>query len=129
MTSELLNMSLDLKSVHVPYRGEQPALADVMGNQVGVLFANIPAAMPYVQAGKLKALATTGEARSPLAPDVPTIAESGAKDIVSRDLEWALRPRRHGAGSGAKIYTPMPPRCWARERCANACWPRGATWC
>ncbi len=88
--------------MHVPYRGEQPALADVMGNQVGVLFANIPAAMPYVQAGKLKALATTGEACSPLAPDVPTIAEVRRNRYRDRDLEWALRPRRQGAGSGAE---------------------------
>jgi tripartite-type tricarboxylate transporter receptor subunit TctC len=105
MTSELLNMSLDLKSVHVPYRGEQPALADVMGNQVGVLFANIPAAMPYVQAGKLKALATTGEARSPLAPDVPTIAESGAKDIVTATWNGLYGPAGMAPDLVQKIYT------------------------
>lgn len=105
MTSELLNMSLDLKSVHVPYRGEQPALADVMGNQVGVLFANIPAAMPYVQAGKLKALATTGEARSPLSPDVPTIAESGAKDIVTATWNGLYGPAGMAPELVQKIYT------------------------
>ncbi len=105
MTSELLNMSLDLKSVHVPYRGEQPALADVMGNQVGVLFANIPAAMPYVQAGKLKALAMTGEARSPLAPDVPTIAESGAKDIVTATWNGLYGPAGMAPELVQKIYT------------------------
>ena len=105
MTSELLNMSLDLKSVHVPYRGEQPALADVMGNQVGVLFANIPAAMPYVQAGKLKALAMTGEARSPLAPDVPTIAESGAKDIVTATWNGLYGPAGMAPDLVQKIYT------------------------
>ncbi len=105
MTSELLNMRLDLKSVHVPYRGEQPALADVMGNQVGVLFANIPAAMPYVQAGKLKALATTGEARSPLAADVPTIAESGAKDIVTATWNGLYGPAGMAPDLVQKIYT------------------------
>jgi tripartite-type tricarboxylate transporter receptor subunit TctC len=83
MTSELLNMELKLKTVHVPYRGEQPAIADVMGNQVGVLFANIPAVIGQVQAGKLKALVSTGEKRSPLAPEVPTIVESGAGNIVT----------------------------------------------
>jgi tripartite-type tricarboxylate transporter receptor subunit TctC len=83
MTSELLNTQLGLKTVHVPYRGEQPALVDVIGNQVGVLFANIPSGMPHVKAGKLKALVTTGETRSRLAPDVPTISESGEAKIAT----------------------------------------------
>lgn len=83
MTAELLNTQLDLKTVHVPYRGEQPALVDVMGNQVGVLFANIPSGMPFVKSGRLKALVTTGESRSPLAPDVATISESGEARIAT----------------------------------------------
>ena len=83
MTSELLNTQLHLKTVHIPYRGEQPALTDVMGNQVGVLFANIPSGMPLVRAGKLKALVTTGETRSPLASEIGTISESGAGKIAT----------------------------------------------
>lgn len=105
MTSELLNMRLDLKAVHVPYRGEQPALADVMGNQVGVLFANIPSAMPYVQAGKLKALVSTGATRSPLAPDVPTIVESGAGDIVTATWNGLYGPAGLAPELVQKIYT------------------------
>ena len=105
MTSELLNMRLDLKAVHVPYRGEQPALADVMGNQVGVLFANIPSAMPYVQAGKLKALVSTGKTRSPLAPDVPTIVESGAGDIVTATWNGLYGPAGLAPELVQKIYT------------------------
>jgi tripartite-type tricarboxylate transporter receptor subunit TctC len=83
MTSELLNTQLGLKMIHVPYRGEQPALVDLIGNQVGVLFANIPSGMPHVKAGRLKALVTTGQTRSSLAPDIPTIAESGEADIAT----------------------------------------------
>lgn len=105
MTSELLNMRLDLKAVHVPYRGEQPALADVMGNQVGVLFANIPSAMPYVQAGKLKALVSTGQTRSPLAPDVPTIVESGVGDIVTATWNGLYGPAGLAPELVQKIYT------------------------
>ena len=105
MTSELLNMRLNLKAVHVPYRGEQPALADVMGNQVGVLFANIPSAMPYVQTGKLKALVSTGQARSPLAPDVPTIVESGEKDIVTATWNGLYGPAGMAPDLVQKIYT------------------------
>lgn len=107
MTSELLNMQLGLKAVHVPYRGEQPALADVMGNQVGVLFANIPSGMPYVQAGKLKALVTTGQARSPLAPDVPTIVESGAGDIVTATWNGLYGPAGMAPELVQKIYADV----------------------
>lgn len=107
MTSELLNMQLGLKAVHVPYRGEQPALADVMGNQVGVLFANIPSGMPYVQAGKLKALVTTGQTRSPLAPDVPTIVESGAGDIVTATWNGLYGPAGMAPELVQKIYADV----------------------
>jgi tripartite-type tricarboxylate transporter receptor subunit TctC len=105
MTSELLNMQLNLKTVHVPYRGEQPAIADVMGNQVGVLFANIPAVMPQVQAGKLKALVSTGDKRSPLAPDVPTIKESGGGDIVTATWNGLYGPAGMAPELVQKIYT------------------------
>src|SRR3546814_11934513 len=67
--------------IHVPYRGEAPAIADVMGGQVPVLFANIPSGMPYVNSGKLKALVTTGATRSPQAKDVPTMIESGVVKV------------------------------------------------
>lgn len=107
MTSELLNMRLNMKAVHVPYRGEQPAIADVMGNQVGVLFANIPSAMPYVQSGKLKALVTTGEKRSPLAPDVPTIVETGAGDIVTATWNGLYGPAGMAPELVQKIYTDV----------------------
>ena len=104
MTSELLNMRLDLKMVHVPYRGEQPALVDLMGNQVGVLFSNIPSAMPHVQAGKLKALVTTGATRSPLAPDVPTIVETGVADIVTATWNGLYGPAGMAPELVQKIY-------------------------
>lgn len=83
MTSELLKSQFKLTGVHVPYRGEQPALTDVAANQVNVLFANIPSGMPHVASGRLKALVTTGAKRSPLAPDVPTITESGQGEIAT----------------------------------------------
>jgi tripartite-type tricarboxylate transporter receptor subunit TctC len=104
MTSELLNMRLNLKAVHVPYRGEQPALVDLMGNQVGVLFSNIPSAMPHVQTGKLKALVTTGETRSPLAPNVPTIVETGVADIVTATWNGLYGPAGMAPELVQKIY-------------------------
>ena len=104
MTSELLNMRLNLKAIHVPYRGEQPALVDLMGNQVGVLFSNIPSAMPHVLTGKLKALVTTGATRSPLAPNVPTIVETGVADIVTATWNGLYGPAGMAPELVQKIY-------------------------
>ena len=107
MTSELLNKELGLKMVHVPYRGEQPALTDVLGNQVGVLFANIPSGMPHVKAGKLKALVQTGEKRSALAPEVPTIMESGAAKIATATWNGLYAPAGMPDALVRKIYADV----------------------
>jgi len=74
---ELFNATAGVKMTHVPYKGSAPALADVMGGQASVMFDTMLSAMPQVRAGKLKALAVTSAARSPAAPDLPTVAESG----------------------------------------------------
>jgi tripartite-type tricarboxylate transporter receptor subunit TctC len=76
MTGELFNMMAGLKMQHVPYRGEAPALNDLIGGQVQVVFGSVPASIEYVRAGKLRALAVTTSTRSELLPDVPTVAES-----------------------------------------------------
>jgi len=68
--------------VDVPYRGGGAAIADLLGAQVNVSFQNLGAVQKHVQAGKLKALAITGDKRSPDLPDVPTLAEAGVKDMV-----------------------------------------------
>ncbi len=65
------------KLVHVPYKGEATALADVIGGQVPAMFANLPAVMPHVLSGKLRALAISSAKRHPSLPDLPTVAESG----------------------------------------------------
>ena len=62
---------------HVAYKGSGPAINDMLGNTIGVMFDNLPASLPHIQAGKLRALAVAGPARSPALPDVPTIAEAG----------------------------------------------------
>jgi len=62
---------------HIPYKGSAPALTDLIGNQVQLMFDNMPSAWPHVQAGKLRALAVTTAERSATAPELPTMMESG----------------------------------------------------
>lgn len=62
---------------HVPYKGSSPAINDMLGGHIGVMFDNLPASLPHIQAGKLRALAVAGKSRSPSLPDVPTLAEAG----------------------------------------------------
>ena len=63
--------------VHVPYRGAGPAMADVLGNQVPYILSTLTGLLPHIKAGKLKAIAVTSKERTPVLPNVPTIAESG----------------------------------------------------
>jgi tripartite-type tricarboxylate transporter receptor subunit TctC len=72
--------------VHVAYKGGAPAVADLMGGHVDLMFDVLPSSMPHVKAGKLKALGVTSERRTPLLPDVPTVAESGLPGY--RAITW-----------------------------------------
>jgi tripartite-type tricarboxylate transporter receptor subunit TctC len=77
LAGELFNTKAGVKMTHVPYKGSGPALADLLGGQVQLMFANMPGTLQHVQVGRLKVLAVTSDKRSAVLPDVPTIAESG----------------------------------------------------
>ncbi|MEJ8856550.1 tripartite tricarboxylate transporter substrate binding protein [Variovorax robiniae] len=77
MAAELFKANAEVPLVHIPYRGGGPALVDTIGGQVSLSFPVLSAALPQVQGGKLRALGVTGTKRSPLMPDVPTLAEAG----------------------------------------------------
>lgn len=77
MAGELLNTSLGVRITHVPFKGENPGVAALLGGQIPYMFSNVPVVLPHVQAGKLRALAITSLKRSPLAMEFPTVAESG----------------------------------------------------
>jgi tripartite-type tricarboxylate transporter receptor subunit TctC len=75
ISGELFKMMTGVNIVHVPYRGSAPAVADLIGAQVQVMFATMPASIQYIRAGKLRALAVTAATRSEALPDVPTVNE------------------------------------------------------
>ena len=77
LSGELFKSMAKVQMVHVPYRGSAPAVTDLLGNQVGIMFDNMPSVIQHVRAGKLRAIAVTTAKRSPELPEVPTIAESG----------------------------------------------------
>jgi tripartite-type tricarboxylate transporter receptor subunit TctC len=84
---ELFGLLAKVKLTHIPYKGEAPALTDVIGGQVPVMFANLPAVMPYVQSGKLRALAISSAKRHPSQASLPTVAEA-AKLPEFEVLTW-----------------------------------------
>jgi tripartite-type tricarboxylate transporter receptor subunit TctC len=76
LSGELFMAMTGAKMTHVPYRGSNPALTDLLAGQVQVIFDNMPSVLPHIRAGKLRALAVTTEVRSPELPDVPTLADT-----------------------------------------------------
>jgi tripartite-type tricarboxylate transporter receptor subunit TctC len=75
VAGELFQIMAGLKTVQVAYRGDAPAITDLIGGQVQVYFGTLPASIEFVRAGRLRALAVTGAARSPALPDIPAMAE------------------------------------------------------
>ncbi|OAE99881.1 hypothetical protein AYJ54_31810 [Bradyrhizobium centrolobii] len=77
LSGELFNMVAQVQLVHVPYKGSAPAVVDLISGQVQSMFDNLSSSLPYIKAGKLRALAVTSAQRSAAAPDIPTMAEAG----------------------------------------------------
>ena len=76
LLGEMLNSMAGISLQHVPYKGVAPALNDVLGGQLPIVFASLPSALSHIKAGKLRALAVSGDKRSPVLPEVPAIAEA-----------------------------------------------------
>lgn len=98
MTGELFKIATGVKMTHVPYKGMGAAYADIVAGSVKVSFAAINSSQPHVKAGRLRVLAVTTPERVPALPDVPTMIESGVKDVVV--VNWY--------GLVAPIKTPKP---------------------
>lgn len=83
MAAELFKYMTKIEYTHVPYKGGAPAMADLLGGQIDMLFESLGTAHQYIKAGKVRPLAVTGTARNPSLPDVPTVAEAGVAGYSS----------------------------------------------
>ena len=92
LEGEFLKTAANIEMVHVPYRGGGQALTSLLGGEVQVLFSTLVQILPHVRDGRLKGLAVTGETRSPLAPDVPTMVESGFDQLVTTSVNVIVAP-------------------------------------
>jgi tripartite-type tricarboxylate transporter receptor subunit TctC len=137
-----------IQMLHVPYKGDTPALIDLVGGQVHLMFGTAVAFLPYVKAGRLNALAVTNPKRSPIVPDVPTVAESGlpgfealqwfgifvpagaSKDIVARlngEIVKIVRLpdiRERMSSLGADVVGSTPEQFAAFQRADTTKWAR-----
>lgn len=91
---ELFNAMAQAKIVHVPYKGAAPAVTDLLGGQVQMMFSPFPPALPQVRSGRLRALAVSAEKRSGLLPEIPTVAESGLPAYAAEGWFAVLAPAR-----------------------------------
>ena len=103
LSGELFKTMAKVQMVHIPYKGSAPALTDLIGNQVAIMFDNMPSVIQHVRSGKLRALAVTTSKRSPELPDVPTIAETGLTGYEATSWFGMLAP----AGTPAAVVSRL----------------------
>lgn len=93
LAGELFNAMAGVKIQHIPYRGSAPAMQDLLGGQVQVMFADGPSAVPHLKSGKVRALGVGNPERSGMLPDVPTIAESGVPGYEAYSWSGLMAPK------------------------------------
>jgi len=103
LSGELFKTMSGVQMTHIPYKGSAPALADLLGGQVQLMFDNLPSALPHIKAGKLRALAVTSAQRAPALPDVPTVAEAGLPGFEASSWFGLLAP----AGTPKEIIAKL----------------------
>ena len=94
LAGELFNAMAGVNIVHVAYKGAPPALVDLMGGRIAVMFASPPSAMPLVRSNRLRPIATTGSKRAAYLPELPTVAESGVPGYENTIWQALLAPAR-----------------------------------
>jgi tripartite-type tricarboxylate transporter receptor subunit TctC len=99
LSGELFKTMAGVDMTHVPYKGSSPALTDLIGGQVQIMFDNLPSALPQIKSGRLRAIAVTSLKRAPVLPDIPTINESGLPGFEASSWFGVLAP----AGTPATV--------------------------
>ncbi|MDB5771388.1 MAG: hypothetical protein V7606_213 [Burkholderiales bacterium] len=148
LAAELFSSMADVDIMHVPYKGSSPAVTDLIGGQVNMMFDSLSSAKPYIDSGKVKALAVTTSKRSSLFPNVPTMAEAGIKgyelsgwyavfvpaktpkpivDRLNSELRKALQQpdvRQRFAGIGAEVVGSSPAELGQYLKSETARWSK-----
>ncbi|RJF95541.1 Bug family tripartite tricarboxylate transporter substrate binding protein [Noviherbaspirillum saxi] len=107
LAGELLNQMAGLKMTHVGYKGSGPAVVDLVAGHIGMMIDNMPALLPHVQSGKLRAIAIPSEKRATAMPDVPTFAEAGMKDFVITAWKGVMVPAGTPRDVVSKLQTSI----------------------
>lgn len=109
MAGELFQLATKVKLFHIPYKGEAPAVADLLGGQITLVFSNVPVALPHARAGRLRALAVTSLERIKAAADFPTVAESGVPGFEAGSWFGMFAPK----GTPPDIVAKLSADCKA----------------
>jgi len=107
LSGALFNTMAGVDMVHVPYKGSAPAVSDLLGGQIDIMFDNMPSAIQHVRSGKLRALAVTTAKRSPELPNVPTIAEAGVPGYEATSWFGMFAPANTPAPIVARLNTAL----------------------
>ena len=107
LAGELFKSMAKVSLLHIPYRGGGPAMNDLLGGQINMMFVQVPSGLPQVKAGKVRAIAVGGDKRDPALPDVPTVAESGVKGYNSDTWYGFVLPAGVPAPIAQKLHASI----------------------
>ena len=120
MIGELFKVVAGVNLTHIPYKGSAPAMADLLGGQIHLMFENLPVAIQHVRAGKIRAIGMTSRSRSPSMPEVPTIAESGLPQYEATAWFTIGAPAKAPADIVRKLNTDID--AWLKAPDMQARW-------